>query len=193
MSKKLLLILLIMPLVFSGCKNSHRVETAAVIENVSVERQNGQLCYTFYLLTEEETPNAVSIPADSFQEAQKLARRSYIPNLTLAKLKLLLIHKDVVSEILQTDIEYISTQASFSPVAYVALCDDNALRRVRQNTRAQTMIERQLILCKQQHPQVNIDYLSVFNSYARKNEDGFYLPYITAEGDLRVSERKIEN
>ena len=181
-----------LPLIFCGCKNSHRIETAAIIENVSVERLDGKLCYTFYLLSGKEVPESVTVPARSFEQAQGLAKRQYIPNMSLAKLELLLIRKDVMGEILQSDIEYISTQASFSPIAKVALCDGGALAKVRKSVSAQTMIEKQIILCKNNHPEVNSDYLSVFNCYADKKSDSFSVPFVTASDELKVSQIKIE-
>ena len=191
MFKKAIGFFLIIPLVLTGCNHSRPIETAAVIETVSVERHNGRLCYTFYPLTDASAPDAVEIPASSFEEARRLARSAYIPNMSLAKLELLLIREDVVAEILRTDIEYISTQASFSPVAYVALCDAAALRQLRQHTEVQQGMKRLLRLCRRQHPEVNIDYLSVFNSYAR-GEHGFSVPMVSGDGDLRVSARKLE-
>lgn len=192
MFKRCLCILFIVPLMLTGCQNSHQIETASIIENISVEKQNGQFFYTFYLLTDSETPNAVSIPAASLQQAQTLAEKQYIPNLSLSKLELLLIHAAAADETLQRDIEYISTQASFSPAAYVAVCDTKALKIIKENSSAQSTVENQLILCKKNNSAVNISYLSVFNCYAQKNAKGFLLPYITADNTLKVSTIKIE-
>ena len=169
MPKKVLLFLSIVPIILSGCGNSRQIENAAVIENVSVNTSDGKLFYTFYPLTDGETPEAVEIPAESFEAARKLAEDEYIPNMTLAKLELLLIHEDVDPEIMRGDIEYISTQASFSPVA-----------------------EKQIILCKNNNPEVNSDYLSVFNRYAEGDVGDFRVPYITAGEELKVSTVKIE-
>ena len=191
MPKKVLPLLCVLPLLLSGCGNSHQIESAAIIENVSVEEKDGQLLYTFYLLSDSETPEAVGVPADSFEEAQTLAARQYIPHLSLAKLELFLIQKEVMHEIMQRDIEYISTQASFSPVAYVTLCDSAALEKVKKSAHAQETIEKQLLLCKSNHPEVNIHYLSVFNSYADSRRDCFCVPYITAEEELKVSKLMI--
>ena len=192
MPKKMLVILCLVPMLFAGCKNSHRIESASVIENVSVESKSGQLFYTFYLLTDSDEPEAVEIPADSFKKARSLAGSRYIPNMTLAKLELLLIAENVDREIMRGDIEYISTQASFSPIAKVALCDGGALAKVRKSVSAQTMIEKQIILCKNNHPEVNSDYLSVFNCYADKKSDSFSVPFVTASDELKVSQIKIE-
>ncbi len=185
MAKKLLVLLLILPLSMSGCKSNRRIETATVIENISVQRLGGQLVYTFYPLTDSETPEAVDIPAPSLEEAQRLAQKQYIPNLSLAKLELILIHKNAVSDVMQGDIGYISTRASFSPVAYVALCDGGTLKRMRESTRVQRTIENRLLLCRSHHPDVCLDYLSVYNSYARGC--CFSVPFICGGDELKVS------
>lgn len=193
MLKKCVFLCCTVALLFTGCSNSRQIETASVIENISVEEQNGQLMYTFYPLTDSETPQVVAVPANSLQEAQALAERQYIPNLSLSKLELLLLHTSAIDEALQKDIEYISTQASFSPSAYVAVCDTKALKTIKENSAAQSTVERQLILCKNQNPSVNISYLAVFNRYARSGSKEILLPYITAEDALKVSTVKIDS
>lgn len=191
MHKKLLPFLLVLPLIMSGCVASRQIESAAVIETVSVSMQDEKLFYTFYRLTDSSTPDGVSVPAESFEQAQALAESQYIPHLTLAKLELLLYEQSIKPEVLRADLDYISTQASFSPIAYLALCDENALRHVRQKTSAQPQIEEQLILCKNQNPSVQIDYLSVFNSYAGEGQKTFSVPLITSNGELKVSAAEI--
>ena len=192
MLKKCIFLCCAAALLFTGCSHSRQIETASVIENISVEEQNGQMIYTFYPLTDSETPEAVAVPAGSMQEAQALAERQYIPNLSLSKLELLLLHTSAIDKALQQDIEYISTQASFSPSAYVAVCDTKALNIIKKNSDAQTTVERQLILCKNQNPSVNISYLAVFNCYARSSSREILLPYITADDALKVSTVKIK-
>lgn len=190
MLKKLFIILTLLPGVLCGCAGNHKIETASIIENVSVHRQNNSLCYTFYILTDSDTPNAVAIKADSFENARELALKQYIPNMSLAKLELLLIHTDVGQDAMRRDIEYISTQASFSPVAYVALCDTQTLDKMKQKTSVQTTVKNQLNLCRQQHPNVMLDYLNVFNTYARNRQ--LTLPYISGNGELKVSAVQIK-
>lgn len=187
MLKKVLVIFILMPLLLTGCKSSHKIETASIIENVSVHRQDGRLTYTFYILTDSDSPNAVAIPADSFEQAAALAERKYIPDMSLSKLELLLIERNVCGDVMRDDIEYISTQASFSPIAYVALCDDSAIKLMREKTSAQESIENLLILCKKNNHDVKTDYLSVFNSYAGKKDEVLRVPFVSAENELKVT------
>ena len=106
--------------------------------------------------------------------------------MSLNKLELLLIDKDVCGDIMQSDIEYISTQASFSPIAYVAVCDGETIKLMNKKTSVQESVESLIILCEKNNPEVKTDYLSVFNSYA-KNKGGFKVPYISAENELKES------
>ena len=160
----------------SGCNNSRQIETASIIKNVSVDRRGGQVVYTFYRLSSSEKPWGIDVPADSFEQACALAREQYIPNLSLAKLELLMLSED----------------ASFSPIAYVTLCDDGAIERIKETNRTQSLIEEQLILLKKNNPSVNINYLSIFNNFARRGEDSFTVPFISSEKELKVSEFEID-
>lgn len=192
MPKKILLLLLLAAVTLTGCRNSHQIENAAVIENVSVFTRSGRLYYTFYPLTDSEKPGSVAVPAESFEEARSLAASRYIPNMTLAKLELLLIGTDVKKEVMRRDIKYISTQASISPVASVALCDGNTLERLEKETSVQQTVHRLIDRLKRDDPEVKTDYLSVFNCYAKGGSKGFKVPLITCDGELKISERIIE-
>ena len=192
MRRAISILLTVVTAVFSGCSNSRQIETASIIKNVSVDRRGGQVVYTFYRLTSEEKPWGIDVPADSFEQACALAGEKYIPNLSLAKLELLMLSEDVYEQVMQDDVDYISTQASFSPIAYVTICDDGAIDRIKETNRTQTLIEEQLILINKNNPSVNINYLSIFNNFAREGEESFTVPYISSEKELKVSEFKID-
>ena len=70
MRRKISIVLTIWSVAFSallltGCNTSRRIETAAIIENVSVNRQDGEIIYTFYRLTDADKPWGVDVSADS--------------------------------------------------------------------------------------------------------------------------------
>ena len=192
MRRAISILLTVVTAVFSGCSNSRQIETASIIKNVSVDRRGGQVVYTFYRLTSAQKPWGIDVPADSFEQACALAGEKYIPNLSLAKLELLMLSEDVYEQVMQDDVDYISTQASFSPIAYVTICDDGAIDRIKETNRTQTLIEEQLILLKKNNPSVNINYLSIFNNFAREGEESFTVPYISSKKELKVSEFKID-
>ena len=186
----ILLLCLILP-VFSGCQSSRKIETASIIENVSFSEDNGQIYYTFYVLSSGDKPKGIRIPSDSFKSACLLAEKEYIPNLSLSKLELLMIEDSVLEYTLRSDIEYISAQPFFSPVAYVTLCDKKTIEKFDENNAEQDLIEEQLILLKNNNPEVCIDYLSVFNHFASDRISDFTVGYVTCEHELKISERKI--
>ena len=192
MRRAISILLTVVTVIFTGCSNSRQIETASIIKNVSVDRRGGQVVYTFYRLTSAQKPWGIDVPADSFEQACALAGEKYIPNLSLAKLELLMLSEDVYEQVMQDDVDYISTQASFSPIAYVTICDDGAIDRIKETNRTQTLIEEQLILIKKNNPSVNINYLSIFNNFAREGEESFTVPYISSEKELKVSEFKID-
>ena len=186
-----ILLIICTAVMFSGCDNSRQIETASIIKNVSVDRRGGEVVYTFYRLSSDEKPWGIDVPADSFEEACLLAEEKYIPNLSLAKLELLMLSEDVYRDVMRDDVDYISTQASFSPIAYVTLCDDGTIDRIRETNRTQTLIEEQLLLLKKNNPSVNINYLSIFNKFAGEGGDSFKVPFISSEKELKVREIEI--
>lgn len=190
-AKLSILLMCITALMLGGCNNSRQIESASIIENVSVDEKDGQRVYTFYLLTSDEKPWGISVVANSFEEACGLAKEQYIPNLSLAKLELLMINEKIYSDVMQKDVEYISTQPSFSPIAYVTLCDSGTMKKFGETNRTQMLIEDQLVMLKKNNPDVNINYLSIFNNYANKDEDEFMVPYVSSDNELKVSEFKI--
>lgn len=185
MPRKICILLLSFSLLlFSGCRNSQMIESAAIIENVSVSRENGSTVYTFYRLTDSEKPWGVSVRADSFEQACALAEEKYIPNLSLRKLRLLMLGEDVYNEVLQRDAEYISFNSSFSPLAYFTVCDAETLKRVAGEERVQNLIEEELILLKNNNPEVDVNYLSVYNSL--ENDSELLVPHIGYDGELKA-------
>ena len=191
MKRFLAVIMLFVVMFFPGCSSSRKIETAAIIENVSVTKEHGQLYYTFYKLSSDEKPHKTVIPASSFEDACRLAKEKYIPHLSLAKLRLLLVHIDLKDRVMQDDISYISTQTYFSPVAYVALCDGEALRRVGDSPGILSTVEEKLRLCQKNHPSVKLDYLSIFNSLQRNSTEGVEIAYINSDKELKTDIKKI--
>ena len=119
MRAKLCVILICLSSVLlSGCQTSRKIETASIIENVSISAEDSRVCYTFYILSSDDKPKGIRIPADSFGEARKLAESEYIPNLSLSKLELLMIEDSVLEYTLKNDIEYKSLSATLIVVIH---------------------------------------------------------------------------
>lgn len=191
MRRGLCIVLICFSLFLPGCENSRQIETASIIENVTIGEEDGQVIYTFYTITSSDKPWGIKVPASSFEEACQLAENEFIPNLSLSKLELLMIDERLIDSALKTDIEYISTQPSFSPMAYVTLCDGKTIEKFDDSARNQKLIEEQLILIKKNDPEVNINYLSVFNNFASDKSKEFKVGMIECAQELKISEKKI--
>lgn len=186
MLKKLLCILLgLSMLALSGCSKSRRIDTAALAEDVSVDLADGQIIYTFYLLSSDEEPWPIEISADSFEQACLLAREKYIPNISLPKIKLLMINEKIYKNTLRQDIEYISSQPELSPLIYVALCDFETTENMKKDKRVSEIIENELLLIKDGDKSVSTNCLSVFNSLIQ-DRNKLCVSYISSEKELKV-------
>ena len=107
--RRLLCIVCSMVFLLTGCSNSRQIESAAIIENVTVDRQDGKLVYTFYRLTSGDAPWGIAVSAKNFEEACRLASEAFIPNLSLSKLELLLISEDAAETVMTTDLRSATT------------------------------------------------------------------------------------
>lgn len=192
-AKLCIIIICLNTLFLTGCQSSRKIETASIVENVSISEENGSVCYTFYVLGSGDKPKGYIITADSFEKARELAENEYIPNMSLSKLELLMIEDSLIDRVLRTDIEYISTQPSFSPTAFVTLCDRKTLEKFAEKTDEQDLIEEQLILLKKNNPEISINYLSVFNRFESGKIKEFTVGYVTSENELKISGKKLKN
>lgn len=190
-AKLCIIIICLNALLLTGCQSSRKIETASIVENVSISEENGSICYTFYVLSSSDKPRGYKITADSFKKARELAENKYIPNMSLSKLELLMIEDSLIDRALKTDIEYISTQSSFSPTAFVMLCDRKTLDEFADKTDKQDLIEKQLVLLKKNNPEICINYLSVFNRFESDKIKEFTVGYVTCKNELKISEKKL--
>lgn len=177
---------------FCGCNSSHKIDTAAIIENITVDERDGKTVYIFYVLKSGDEPRGIGVEADSFEEACSLAADKYIPNLSLAKLELLLINREISGRVLERDAAYIATQPSFSPNAYVALCDKKTVELLeKDNNYVPALIENQLVLFKNNNKDAGIDFLSIYNNLFSKNAERIKAAYISFDGELNVQSVEI--
>ncbi len=192
MTKKIIsLCLCVGILLLSGCSKSRHIDTAALAENVTVDVVNGETVYSFYLLSSEKSPWKIDIPATSFKSACKLAQEKYIPNLSLAKIDMMLINEKIYKSNLKQDIGFVSSQSEFSPVAYVALADSATLERMQTDKKVPHIIENELEQLKNNTDSISTNFLSVYNSMTN-DKDGFFIPCINSNNELRVEIMKIQ-
>lgn len=176
---------------FSGCSESRRIDTAALAENVSVDTVDGKTVYTFFLLSSDDKPWGIDIPAESFEEACNLAENRYIPNISLARIDMIMINKNLYKDVMKSDIKYISTQPVYSPNLKVTLCDSNTIKRMKEEKRVPEIIDNELRLTENSTEKVNTACLSVFNRFFESNDD-FRVAYISAEKELKIETIKIQ-
>ncbi len=192
MFKKLFCAVLCLSMIFiCGCSNSKQIDKASLAETVTVSEVNGKLTYTFYLLSGEDKPQGVSVIANSFREACTLAKEIYIPDLRLEKFELLVVNEKIYSRVLKNDLKYMSEKSFFSPLSYVTLCDENTIKIIEEDKKAPEQIEEYILLLKNKNDDVNINSLSVYNSFAENKGDEICISYINFDNELKVSYLKI--
>lgn len=187
MSKKLILSIILVIFLLTGCTNSKPIDKASIAESVTVDKNE----YTFFLLSSEETPEKIKINAKSFRNACKLAKEKYIPDLSLAKLELFIINEKIYKDVLKEDIEYISSQPFFSPQIYVTLSDINTIKGMSEEKNQSKKIEEQIILLKNKNKDLNTNCLSIYNNIVDKKTKGFKISLITSQSEMRADSRKI--
>lgn len=194
MFKNLLCVLLSTGIIFmSGCTGTKQIDKASLAETVTVGEENGQFFYTFYLLSGDETPYSISVPSNSFEEACKLAREKYIPDLTLTKFELYVLNERIQSEILEKDIKFMSEQWYFSPTVYVTLCDNETLEVFSRDKKAPEDVEKHIIHLKNKNKDVSINSLSIFNKFSDSNIKELSVSYINSKNELKSEILKISN
>lgn len=181
----------ILPL--SGCSKARHIDSAALAETITVERRGSAKIYTFYLLSGKEKPWGIEIEADRFEEAKRLAETVYIPNMSMAKLKLMLIEQEIAEPQLFEDVAFAASDAVFSPLSYVALCDSDLLGQMKKRKDLPELIEKELILIKNNNENINIDFLSVFNEFARQGSGGFEMTLVNSENELKATRVFVKN
>lgn len=194
MFKKFLLSLVCLLFIFlSGCSSSKQIDVASLAETVTADIKDGSLCYTFYIIGSDEKVDSVSVFANSFNQACSIAKKSYIPNLSLAKFELFVVNKKIYKEILKSDIEYISSEYYISPLSYVALCDDNTMKFFSETKDAPKVAEEHILLLKNKNKSVNINSLSIFNNFSSAYDREFYIPFINSNEELKAEAIKINS
>lgn len=188
MYKKLMCVVIsALLLMLTGCKGTKQIDKASIAETVTVDENT----YTFYLLSGEDAPQGVSVDAVSFEEACNLAKKKYIPNLSLSKLELLIINEKIYKDVLEKDIEYISEQPEFSPLMYVTLSDKNTIELISKDKKVPTLIEEQIIQLKNNNDDVNTNSLSIFNNFSSSLNDEFSVSYINSNKEIKAEKIEI--
>lgn len=187
MSRKLLsLIMCAAVAMLTGCSDDRRIDKAALAETVTVSNVDGKMMYTFYTLDSSDEQSCVEIQANSFETACVLAKEKYIPNLSLAKFELFVVQKELYEQILENDLEYLSTQYLVSPQLYVVLSDEKTLDNISSSKQTAQQIENYILLLKNKNSEVNINSLSIFNNFKSESNKEFYVSYINSNKEINA-------
>lgn len=184
--KTLVSIMCLLMMFLQGCKSSKQIDVASLAETVTINQTADGLSYTFYIIDSGNAANSVSITAKSLSDAINQAKNSYIPNLSLSKLELLLINENAYSEILKSDIAFVSSRYDISPLSYVSLCDKDTMKIFSKAKDGLNTIEEHIMLLKNKNNEVKINSLSIFNSFAGDNKKEFYVSYINSNNELKA-------
>ncbi len=192
MKTRLALLFLSMVLLFTGCTNSKQIDKASIAEGVTVNENNGKREYSFYLLSSKDTSEKITVEAKSFRQACALAKEKYIPDLSLAKLEHFVINENLYKDVLKSDVEYISTQAFFSPQIFVTLSDARSIENMGKEKEQSEKIEEQIILLRNKNKNLNISCLSIYNNFEDKDVKEFEIPCISTQNAMRADAKKID-
>lgn len=189
--RALIVVLCVLSLILCGCSSTKEIDKASLAETVTAGEKNGKIYYTFYLLSGEEKPKFASVPASSFEEACALAKKEYIPNLSLSKLELFITEENISTKTLKKDVEYIAKTPYFSPLMYVTLCDSRLIENLTADKEIPTLIEDHIILLKNKNKGISENCLSIFNNFFSADNKEFSVSYINSEKELKAIPMKI--
>lgn len=193
MIKKAFCVLFCLSLIFlHGCSQSKQIDTASLAETVTVSLKGGKPLYTFYIIGGGEDVNSVSVTANSLDCAQRLAKSSYIPNLSLSKLELYVASDEVYDKVLRGDVCYISSKYYLSPLILAAVSDNETISLFNNSKDVTNRVEEHILLLKNNNG-VSANVLSIYNNFQAESINDFYISYFNSKSELKSKPFKIES
>ncbi len=187
MFKKLsALFLCAISLALSGCSQSKQIDKAYIAETVAVFENGGKTYYSFYLLSDSETPVYTAVAAESLEDACEKAKKESVPNLMLSKLGLYVSEKSSAEKNLKGDTQFIAENAYFSPLIYVTLCGDGVVEMLDSDKEFGEKLEELIILNKKKDSSVSVTSLSIFNNFYENKGKDLALSYINSDKELKA-------
>lgn len=192
MLKKFILIcLILLSLLLSGCADYNRIDTASLVRCVTAEYNFGKTAYNFYLLDNSEDVNCVSVKAENFEKATALAREKYIPMLSFSKLELFLVDGRLGEKTLADDVKYMANKSRISPLVMTAFCSSDTLQLFSKDKDALKKVKEHIMLIKKNNSSVSTTSLSIFNNFRCKTKSYFSICYIVSDKELKAESVKI--
>lgn len=177
----------------SGCSYETRIDKASIAETVTVEKGENGFVYSFYMLSDSEEPESVSIEGEDFEQACAMAKQKYIPDLSLTKMELFIVSNKVDNHILYDDVSFMASQYYISPRAYIAAADDNTMKFISESKKAPQKIEKHIILQKKEDKENSVNLLSIFNNFTDNENSDFNIFYISSDKELKITPIRISS
>lgn len=175
----------------SGCSYETRIDKASIAETVTVQKGEKGYIYSFFMLSDSDAPESVSIECSDFEQACALARQKYIPDLSLTKLELFIVSDEVYRQTLYDDVAFMAAQYYISPKAYVSVADEKTMNFISESKELPEKIEKHIILQKNKDEGLSVNLLSIFNSFGNRENMDFNISYINSDEELKISSIKI--
>lgn len=193
--RRLCSVILVVVIAFSvsGCSYETRIDKASIAETLTVQKGKNGFLYNFYMLSNSNAPEFVSIEAPSLEQACAMAKQRYIPDLSLTKLELFIVSDEVYSDILYNDVNFMTTQYDISPRTYVGVADEATMNFISESKEAPEKIEKYIILQKNKTKELNVNLLSIFNSFTDNRNSEFNISYINSDKELKITPIKISS
>lgn len=175
----------------SGCSYETRIDKASIAETVAVNKGKDGFVYSFYMLSDSEEPEFVRIEGENFEQACDMAKKKYIPDLSLTKLELFIVSDEVYNDILYSDVSFMASQYYISPRLYIAAADDNTMKLISESKETPIKIEKHIVLQKKKDKETKVNLLSIFNNFSDRENSDFNIFYISSDKELKISPLRI--
>lgn len=189
----LLIITLGLIICLSGCSYETRIDKASIAETVTVQKGKDGFIYSFYMLSDSDVPEFISVEGADFEQACAMAREKYIPDLSLTKLELFILSDKVYNSVLYDDVSFMASQYYISPRTYVVAADDKTMKFISESKEAPEKIEKHIVLQKNKNDDIKVNLLSIFNNFTENKNTDFNIFYINSDKELKTSPIRISS
>lgn len=180
-------------ILLSGCSYETRIDKASIAETVTVQKGKDGFIYSFYMLSDSDVPEFISVEGADFEQVCTMAREKYIPDLSLTKLELFIVSDEVYNSVLYDDVSFMASQYYISPRAYVVAADDKTMEFISESKEAPEKIEKHIVLQKNKNDDIKVNLLSIFNNFTVNENTDFNIFYINSDKELKTSPIRISS
>ena len=196
MKRILVVLMLLVFLMFTGCSDNKRIDKAEVVKFITAQTEKNENKYTFYLLTGEQKP--VSVEALDLAEAKKLVKKDYLPELSLSRLEMIIYEEKFDENLMLDDVNHLKKSYSVSPLTKILLANKKTLGEIEEDEKKVDEYNEALIRYKKDNKDSDTELLSVYNKNYEDDKLSLVFPYITEKGqivskNIEIASKKLEN